>query len=596
MPFALPQPFRRRHAAWWTLAAGLALTAALGWELHREAVEMDRQRLEMRVAEIQGQLDARLEKSEMLLHNLRDFLSLSRESSELVFQRWCYDNGLSINCPWILGIAVATNRNRISWREHLPIDLSTWTTNEWVAARALAESRPLHLEIILKSEVREQMQFLRDYELSPAFSNAGYGYRNWHGTNDWLAVSIRQSSRIGMSGRRTVMAAGNGDLITGTLFHVPIHSMGLADFMPLTESASLKFYRNVARWMELESVIIAPVDFRVLTSSIWGGTAADLGIEIFSSTNQTAGTWMNPSGSAPRADDPNFKAYLFQRLIWPMYGMKFSIFFYTTPLFEAQSPRRMAKVAMAAGVVLTLLASALAGVTQRAQNRQERMIEQLREARDALRAAQQERNSISRDLHDGTVQSLYAIQLGLDHAAREFKTAASLETGALTSLRKELDAVIAEIRQFITTETGGSSSVDFAAVLESLVQRAKSSATASIVLDCDASAARPLAAEEAVQLANIAREAMSNSLRHGQPRELRVTLSRDSDTVVLNVADDGRGFNPSIPSRAGLGLASMASRAREIGASLRLHSAPDKGTIVEVRLPICSEDRNSASA
>src|SRR5688500_7232940 len=100
MSFGLRELFRRRHSAWWTLAGGLVATAALTFELHREAVEMDRQRLAMRAAEIQAQLDARLEKSEMLLHNLRDYLRLSGETREKVFQRWCYENGMTINCPW----------------------------------------------------------------------------------------------------------------------------------------------------------------------------------------------------------------------------------------------------------------------------------------------------------------------------------------------------------------------------------------------------------------------------------------------------------------------------------------------------------------
>ncbi len=92
-----------------------------------------------------------------------------------------------------------------------------------------------------------------------------------------------------------------------------------------------------------------------------------------------------------------------------MYGNKFSIFFHTTTLFEAQSPRRLAWITVAAGAVLSVLASMLVGVALRARNRQERMTEQIWKARDALAAAQQERNKLSRDLHDGTIQSLYAI-------------------------------------------------------------------------------------------------------------------------------------------------------------------------------------------
>ena len=121
MAFGVNRFFRRRYApAWLTLVLGLAATAALGWQLHREAVALDRQRLALRVAEVMAQLDARLEKSEMLLQQLRDYLMLSGESRNSVFARWCYENGLTINCRWIHGIAVATNRNVAQWRSQLP--------------------------------------------------------------------------------------------------------------------------------------------------------------------------------------------------------------------------------------------------------------------------------------------------------------------------------------------------------------------------------------------------------------------------------------------------------------------------------------------
>ena len=131
MAFGTHPLFRRRQAVWLTLVAGLAATAALGWHLYREAVRMDRQRLVMRVAEITSQLDARIEKSEMLLQHLRDYLMLSGESRNQIFARWCYENGLSINCPWIPGIAVATNRNKAQWRAALPKPPETWTAADW---------------------------------------------------------------------------------------------------------------------------------------------------------------------------------------------------------------------------------------------------------------------------------------------------------------------------------------------------------------------------------------------------------------------------------------------------------------------------------
>lgn len=584
MAFQGNQFFRRRYAAaWLTLLLGLAATAALGWHLDREAVALDRQRLAMRVAEITSQLDARLEKSEMLLHNLRDYLMLSGENRNPVFVRWCYENGLSINCPWLHGIAVATNRHELQWRSQLPPDPQTWTTNDFIKLGRLAFAHPIECDIALKSEVSNRKQFLTDYDLRPSFTGGNAAWSS--GSNDWLTFTIRLSSRLGMSDRRTVMLDANRNAITGTLFYVPIHRPEFADLM--TSESTFKKARSYARWLDFESLIIAPVDFGVLAQSIWDGVPGDVGIEIFSSRNQTAETWLNLSEGTPRAADPAFKAYLTHRQSWPMYGLKFSVFFYTTPLFEAQSPRRLAWITTVAGTILTLLATALVGVALRARNRQELMTEQIREARDALAAAQLERNKISRDLHDGTIQSLYAIQLGLGHTVQKLAAEPAKAGRELSTVRRELNTVIAEIRQFITAEAGAGKPVDFSAVLGALVHRARAGTEAQIVAHCEPGASERLAGDQAVQLANIAREALSNSLRHAQPQQVAITLRAERESVVLEISDDGVGFDPKSPNRLGVGLASMTARARELGVPLDIQSAPGKGTRIRIRVPAC---------
>ncbi len=564
--------FRRRYApAWLTLGLGLAATAALGWHLHREAVALDRQRLAMRVAEVTAQLDARLEKSEMLLLQLRDYLMLSGENRPRVFARWCYENGLSINCHWIHGIAVATNRNVAPWRAQLPKPPAAWTAADWETLSQLATQHSIRCDLALTSDVQDQKQFLADYDLNRRISD-----------KDEYAVAVRDS-RLGMGERQTVMLDANSNALIGTLFFVPVYQPEVADL--LTRKGLTRQQTGPARWLHLTSVIVAPVDFKVLAQSVWDGSASDLGLELFSSTNQTAETWLNLSAGPPKATDPKFKAYLTHRETWRMYGRRFSIFFYTTPLFEAQSPRRLAKTAMAAGIALTLLATALVGVTLRAGHRQEEMTEQIREARDALAAAQREREKFSRDLHDGTIQSLYAIQLGLGHTVQKVEAEPAKARRELAVVRGELDAVIAEIRQFITAEADAGKPVDFGAVLRALVQRASAGAKAQIEAHCDPGASDRLTGDQAVQLANITREALSNSLRHAKPQRVEIALRSDRESVKLEISDDGMGFDPKVPGRNGVGLVSIASRAKEAGGTLDIQSSPGKGTCIVVRVP-----------
>jgi signal transduction histidine kinase len=496
---------------------------------------------------------------------------LSGESRNQIFQQWCYAHGLSINCSWMHGIAVATNRHDTPWREQLPKSPETWTESDWTTFQELAKTHLVECDLALASEVKDRKQFLTDYDLKRLLWDQRRFSR------------IVRESRPGMSERRTVMLDANSNKLTGTLFYVPVYEAAMTDF--LAGEGLTRNERASARWMHLTSVILAPVDFTELVNSVWAGSPSDLGIELFSSTNQTADTWLNISEGQPRAADPEFKAYLTQRHRWPMYGSRFSIFFYTTGQFEAQSPRRLAKIAMAAGVILTLLATALVGLAFRARRQQEQMTEQIREARDALAIAHRERQNLSRDLHDGTIQSLYAIQLGLGHTVQKLEAEPANARREFAAVRRELDVVIAEIRQFITTEAGPGKAVDFSAVLQALVQRASTGTTARITSQCTPVASQRLTGDQAVQLANIAREALSNSLRHARPQHVDITLCSKGEMVVLEISDDGNGFDPMAPGRSGVGLTSMMERAREMDGAMEIQSAPGKGTRVVVRVP-----------
>src|SRR4030095_17040740 len=156
MALGVDRLFRHRQAAWLTLVVGLALTAALGWEMYREAVHMDQQRLTLRVAEIKSQLDARIEKTEMLLLQLQDYLMLSGESRDQIFEQWCYTHGISINIPWLHGIAVATNRNQAQWLSQHPKPPEACTPADVVAFLELARSQPVEFDIALTSEVQDK--------------------------------------------------------------------------------------------------------------------------------------------------------------------------------------------------------------------------------------------------------------------------------------------------------------------------------------------------------------------------------------------------------------------------------------------------------
>jgi signal transduction histidine kinase len=91
-----------------------------------------------------------------------------------------------------------------------------------------------------------------------------------------------------------------------------------------------------------------------------------------------------------------------------------------------------------------------------------------------------------------------------------------------------------------------------------------------------------LSTEKEVALYFIAQEALNNILRHARAHNVLVTLKQGRKNVILEIEDDGRGFDPKKVDRAGLGLANMSERAAKIKGKFKILSKPDEGTKIVV--------------
>src|SRR5262249_12135758 len=157
-----------------------------------------------------------------------------------------------------------------------------------------------------------------------------------------------------------------------------------------------------------------------------------------------------------------------------------------------------------------------------------------------------QREQLSHNLHDGAVQSIYAIQLGLTGIEKEVQSVSPGTANRLAAARTGLDVVIGELRDFITQMQDEELSLPLTSlggVLQSLVQRLQSATATSIALECDARASSLLSPNQTLELAAIAREALSNSLRHAGATQITIILKQAGEGVVLEVADNGKGFD-----------------------------------------------------
>ncbi|HET6379846.1 MAG TPA: GAF domain-containing sensor histidine kinase [candidate division Zixibacteria bacterium] len=205
-------------------------------------------------------------------------------------------------------------------------------------------------------------------------------------------------------------------------------------------------------------------------------------------------------------------------------------------------------------------------------------------------AVVEERERIGRELHDGIIQRIYAVNLLLDDVPelveREPEEAAARVDRAIDSL----NAAIAEIRNFIyILRPPGEADGDLGASLQALAHELGMHTTVPIEVEAAPFAGR-LGGVTVREVLSIVREAVSNALRHAQPGVVRVRLQALSDALSISVEDDGAGFDPDaldgVPGRGERrGLVNMRERAEGIGGSLEVRSRPGAGTRIILTLP-----------
>jgi signal transduction histidine kinase len=202
-----------------------------------------------------------------------------------------------------------------------------------------------------------------------------------------------------------------------------------------------------------------------------------------------------------------------------------------------------------------------------------------------LAAALDERNRLARELHDSVTQSLYSVTLYAEAAARQVE--AGNEDAVIDHLRalrdtsrdalREMRLLIYELRPPEIERIG------LAAALRGRLQAVERRGGLHAEFVQEGEENLPVAAQQ--ELYHIAREALNNSLKHAQASNILVRLTYEPEHAVLEVQDDGAGFDTVAAMEAGgMGLHTMQERAQRLGADLKTETHPGKGTRVTVTL------------
>lgn len=216
-----------------------------------------------------------------------------------------------------------------------------------------------------------------------------------------------------------------------------------------------------------------------------------------------------------------------------------------------------------------------------------RWLHAARQTRQGIEAALwEERRRLARELHDDIAQHLAYLHLKAQKAERACARpdAARLLPALLREIREDLRDLYTEIRLTLeglrAVREPGETLAD---ALRRLVAPIQAGGEAEVALDLRD--LPPLTPWEEAHCLRIAQEALANARRHARARRIHLSLGWSQGEVILEIADDGIGFDERAIPPTAFGLRMMRERAERLGGTLEVHSAPGQGTRIRLRWP-----------
>ena len=200
-----------------------------------------------------------------------------------------------------------------------------------------------------------------------------------------------------------------------------------------------------------------------------------------------------------------------------------------------------------------------------------------------------ERERIGKDLHDGIIQSLYAISLSLEDVPEMMADDTDEAVARVDRAIDSLNAAISDLRQFVVgLRPEHVDRTDFIGLLATLADQVRRDGVIAVDLDLPADRV-DLPAHIRGEILQIAREALSNTARHAHASAARVALRCGDGTLHIEISDDGVGFDAGRRAPTGHhGLRNMRDRAEALGGTVDLRSGA-AGTSIIVTVPLAAE-------
>ena len=209
-------------------------------------------------------------------------------------------------------------------------------------------------------------------------------------------------------------------------------------------------------------------------------------------------------------------------------------------------------------------------------------------------AAIEERQRLARELHDSVSQALYGISLGVHTARMQLDRNPKDLVESLDYVLELADAALIEMRALIfelrpeSLETEG--------LVTALTRQAAAlQARQGIIVQLELDKEPDLQLKVKQDLYRIAQEALHNTVKHAHASQVVLRLEQSNNEVIMEIHDDGRGFDASASFPGHLGLHSMRERVKSLGGELNIESAAGQGTCIRVQVPVHTSASNTGS-
>jgi signal transduction histidine kinase/ligand-binding sensor domain-containing protein len=213
----------------------------------------------------------------------------------------------------------------------------------------------------------------------------------------------------------------------------------------------------------------------------------------------------------------------------------------------------------------------------------------LRRVKERFEAVLEERNRIAREMHDTVIQGCASASALLEAVVSLEPDSAGPKRDLLDSAREQVRATVDEARSAVwNLRRKETTAPEISPLFEQIARQVSHLSHVPVRFEASGKAVPVDGVVEHVLLM-VAREAVYNAVRHAHPSEVRIALHFDTDSLRMEITDDGTGFDPASVLSAGgshFGLVGMRERIETVGGKFDVHSVPGKGTRVSGEVPL----------